>query len=464
MENNMKKIVLTASLVLGLSSFAAAQETLPPECLDKARVQKILKTFSWSSDQDDNGKLVGYVSQCDPKSPFYQAMKAWIMLEDFPLLYTQKDEFNYSVLGKSSSGYIRSRVNVFNFDRDDSIGCKREGVAAYVMNSRPTVHLCPHLKNFSTYFLIGVLVHESRHVDGYPHSDCTRGNMNGYAGACDNRYSDGGSYGVGTEFDVRVSRTEGIAPALRSEARAYALDSLLNRFNKLPLGLADGIFAQTDKRGLYFLGPDKITEVLKESPAGILVRRGLNPTWFDAEKAEAVSLNAYGEMGPTAGALAPTAGSIAESFRKTYSPELRKSLVDISYSGEYACQLFETEVKCESEKEEVVNALPGKSVGFVFYENYLGVNLENGDIYILPTKFAELKTTTIARWKMGRAADRYRYFVALDRSFGISLEADGRLRTTDGLKQKGKVVPDLDAYRFEKIVGPSIWSPKIKDL
>lgn len=459
MENNMKKIVLAVSFVLGLSSLASAQEKAPeaPVCLDEARVQKVVKTFTWSSGRDDDGKVIGYRTLCDAASPFYQAMKAWIMLEDFPLLSMQKDEFNYSVLGKSATGYVRSRVNEFVFDRTDSIGCKREGVAAYVMNNTPTVHLCPHLKNFSTYFLMGVLIHEARHVDGYPHSDCRRGNMKGFAGACDNKYSDGGSYGVGAEFDVRVSRTEGIDPVLRSEARANAVDSLFNRFNRLPLGLADGIFAQTDKRGLYFVGPEKTTEVLAETPSGILMNRWGTPAWFDADKAEAMGRDNLGNMGPTAGTL-------AQAYRTTYSPEQRKALVDLYYGTEYACQLFETEVKCGADKEEIAYALPGKPVGFVTYEKYLGINFEDGSIYILPTKFEDYKNKNMSKWQVGRAASPYRFYVSLDSDFGISLESDGRLRTTDGIKQKGKLIPDLEAYRFEKIIGPVIWSPKMREL
>lgn len=459
MENNMKKIVFAVSVVLGLSSLASAQEKAPeaPVCLDEARVAKVVKTFTWSSGRDDDGKVIGYKTLCDAASPFYQAMKAWIMLEDFPLLAMQKDEFNYSVLGKSATGYVRNRVNEFVFDRTDSIGCKREGVAAYVMNNTPTVHLCPHLKNFSTYFLMGVLIHEARHVDGYPHSDCRRGNMKGFAGACDNKYSDGGSYGVGTEFDVRVSRTEGIDPALRAEARANAIESLFNRYNKLPLGLADGVFAQTDKRGLYFVGPDDTTEVLAETPTGILVNRYGAPAWFDAEKAQAMGTDLVGNMGPAG-------GTVAEAFRTTYSPELRKALVDLYYGSAYACQLFETEVKCGANKEDFTYALPSKPIGFVTYDKYVGINFEDGKVYVIPTTIEDFKAKDISKWQVGRPADRYRYYVSLDTAFGISLEADGRLRTTDGIKQKGVVIPDLDAYRFEKIIGPAIWSPRMKEL
>jgi hypothetical protein len=458
MENNMKKTVLTAILILGFSSLSLAQEKEANTCLDKARVQKVVKTFSWTTSKDDNGKNIGNGDICNPESPYYQAMKAWIMLEDFPMFNMQKDDFNYSVLGKSSSGFVRARVNEFTFDRSDSFGCKNEGVAAYVMNYLPTVHLCPHLQNFSTLFLIEIFVHESRHVDKYPHSLCTRGIMKeAKIAACDNRYSDGGSYGVGAEFNIRVSRTEGIDPAIRAEGRASGLEALMNRFNKMPVGLDDGVFAQTDKRGLYFLGSEKITQVLAEAPTGTLINRWGNPAWFDADKAEAVALDPAGKMGPSG-------GTIAEAYRTTYSPELRKSLIDIYYGAEYACQLFETEVKCEVNKESVVQALPSRPAGFVTFAKYVGISMEDGSVTILPPKFADMKDSKISDWQVGKPTESYRYFVAVDGDFGISLAADGRLRTTNGLKQKGQVIPDLEAYRFEKIIGPAIWSPKLKDL
>lgn len=458
MGNNMKKIVLALSLVLGFSSFASAQEKAEDVCLDMKRVQKVRDTFRWTTSYDDNGKKIADGDICNPKSPYYRAMKAWIMLEDFPMLETKKDEFNYSVLGTSSSRFVRSRVNVFNFDRSDSYGCKNEGVAAYVLNYQPTVYLCPSLDQYSTLFLIEIFVHESRHVDKYPHSMCTRGNMaDAKLKACDNKYSDGGSYGVGAEFNVRVSRTESIDPAIRAEARAAALDALMNRFNRMPVGLADGVLAQTDKREMYFVNLEKTTLFKQDVPAGNLAIRWGNPVWFDADAAQVLTADVAGNVGPAGGTL-------AEDYRTTYSQEQRKAMIDVLYSLPYACQLTETTLKCETKKVPVAIQLPGKPISFVKFKDDFGIIFEGGNIIVMPRTFEELKSKDISKWQVGTSNDTYKNFVAFDGVKGISLDFEGRLKSSDGMLKKGTYLPGLEALKFEKVVGPVIWSPKLKDL
>lgn len=454
----MKKLILTASIILGFSSFAWAQEKPADVCLDLARVKKVSKLFNWTTSYDDNGKKIADGDVCNPKSAYYRAMKAWIMLEDFPMLATQKDDFNYSVLGKSSSGFVRSRVNTFNFDRSDSYGCKNEGVAAYVLNYQPTVYLCPSLEQYSTLFLIEIFIHESRHVDRYPHAMCTRGNMgDSKLAACDNKYSEGGSYGVGAEFNVRVSRTESIDPAIRAEARASALDALMNRFNKMPVGLSDGVLAQTDKRELYFVNLEKTTLFKQDVPAGDMVLRWGEPVWFDADSAQALSVD-------VAGNVKPAGGSLAEDYRTKYSQQQRKDLIDVLYSLPYACQLNEMALKCETKKVEANVQLPEKAISFLKFKDDFAVLAASGNIYVMPRTFEELKSKDISKWQKGTSADVYRNFVAFNGAQGISLDFEGRLKSTDGMLKKGSFLPGLEAFKFEKVVGPVIWSPKLKDL
>ncbi len=251
----MKYFILFFAFGLGFGNYIYAAENSSADCIDKDRIDKTWNTFDFRTEYNRDGSaVIEKVDRCDSKSVVYKVLKAWHTMEDLPLLNAKEDAFNQSAFGVSATRFVKNRIKTLTFDTAESDTCKN-GAAAYVVNSQDMAYICPASGQFSTLFLMDVLIHESRHVDGYPHSPCARGFLKDEVlYACDKSYSAHGSYGIGAEFKVRVARTENVNLALRSEARAEALSDFMTRFNSLPLGLQEGLFcSNNNSRAVFFL-------------------------------------------------------------------------------------------------------------------------------------------------------------------------------------------------------------------
>lgn len=207
-------------------------------------------------------------------------MQALIQLEDLPLMNTKTDAFNKNSFGHSATVFIRQRVNkIVMAGTSDS--CK-EGASGFVKRQiAETIFICESMVQQSFLWSMLVFVHEVRHLDwnDFGHVPCQVGPLKGEF-ACDSNYEQRGSYGIHTEFAVRLSRTEKVAKELREEARAEALNNFIERFNTMPLGLEPGVYAQTKDKRLYFVNAKSAVLIASNVPQGLLTVRS-SPYWFD---------------------------------------------------------------------------------------------------------------------------------------------------------------------------------------
>lgn len=450
--NVLKKKIVVVSLGLIIFSLGlnAAEQT--KSCLDSKKAEEVLKTYKWMSEA---GPL--NFNSCDSENLFTKTIEALINIESLPVLEARSDEFNKNSYGSSPIQYIKDRVSKFIFDADHSDGCSDNGTIAYVFRGQNMVHICPMASKMSKLDLMEVLIHETRHIDGYGHALCVRGPYKGEnAYACDTTYDQRGSYGVGAEFKVRVSRTSSLDPAMRSEARASAVSDFLVRFNQLPLGLKDGVFVQDKNQRLYFAN-DSLTPLISKTPNGILVSRYGLPTWFDVTSANVRSFDLVNN-------LVDTGGTFAVDYRKDWSPLKANSLVDVLY-GSYSCKIFLRNMECSASSDSVakfnffVNAK-----AFLFLQDTTLLKMEDNTVYVLPNNYEKLLSSKVEQWTKLNKTINYTSLVTYTNTQGYAVGDDGLLRylTTDA-KQQAPVKVN-ENIQFNKVIGPAIWSNRLNGI
>lgn len=455
MRNNMKQLILFTLMVLSLSAAKASEKNQSP-CLDSKRAQRLMRDFKWSAARNDHGEFVVKKDLCDQNGLFYKVLKALITMEDLPALSKSQDETNSEIFGEFPIKFFRQRVKEIVFDRSDSENCNVGNTIAYTFTGESAIYICPILTGFSTTSIMGTLIHESRHVDGYEHQICEQGTRKGES-VCDQSFEERGAYGVAAEFNVRLSRTSGVDPVMRAEARTNAVATLLDRFNQLPLGIKEGVFAQAQDRRLLFLADKTVSTVMNETPAGIMVLRYGLPSWFSAEEAQFTSFNLTNQFINTDGAL-------ADEFRSTLSATQRFSIKDIYY-GYFICPLREGHLKCYSGESEIVLDLPGKALGFLSFENSLGVQMENGDIYVFPKDWESIKSyKNISDLTRIQGQIPYRSYVWWKEGISFVLPEDGILRASKDADGLAHPIEAIQGLRFDRVVGPALWSKKLKEL
>jgi hypothetical protein len=164
------------------------------------------------------------------------------------------------------------------------------GVIAYVyMPEKDVMHICTagFLRFDTLYMMTYVLVHEARHTEGYGHVDCNHGPYSKSEGdgsmlaACDANYESQGSYGIGAGFLLEVAKNS-TNPVEKQDARSRAVVDMVQRFNKMPLGIKPGLVAQSQSGEISFFEGAKrepLTQI--ENPESKMTFRMGLPTFFD---------------------------------------------------------------------------------------------------------------------------------------------------------------------------------------
>lgn len=467
MSHSLRLKCLLSTLMICLVAAPAwsAKEEGENPCLDRKRVDVFLKRFAWTVDVDSKGEGVESLNACDADRLSTKVMKALIEIEDFPLLDTTSDEANQGVLSHSITRYLQEHVGAFHFDSATSAVCAGYGTMAYVMNSSNVVHLCPLLNKLSPLVIMSALVHEARHTKGYSHVTCNEDSRAASLGkACDPSYAFKGAYGVGAEFEVRISRTAALPLALRQEARASAIEALINRFNKLPLQIQKGILVQGVAGPVYFYdGRSAAHKLLDQPEQSIATLLESDLTLFDYASGNVHTYIFKKDL------VTDTRG-VFQAFQQASSVEDRRRLlkdVHFNFKKDRSCFLSETSVYCFAgpEFKKVMFKLESiRPLTFLELGERLGVSAADGYVYLLPENLLELNK--LRDRDLDRVRNPYDYvsFFNFGRDRFVGLDRNGALLQSSSWAAKPSPMPGMGSQRFKSAVGPYYWSQKLEDL
>lgn len=222
-----------------------------------------------------------------------------------------------------------------------------KGVGAYVYMFGNTMYVCPMLlsDNFTALDRASVFMHEARHIDGFPHTTCTRGPRAGLQGACDNRMSDRGSYAVSVETYAQLAAyATDLHPALKAYSRSaaviYADEAFeapvrIDRQQQFLLMTTQGEFHTLNLAG------GVTTRQLGESPAlGKLVMRAQHMILYPDDK----SLPAKYVFARNEGDIQQAAGDIAVEYNGL-APAARAEWVDVHIGAQWAARILRDKMR-----------------------------------------------------------------------------------------------------------------------
>lgn len=269
-------------------------------------------------------------------------------------------------------GYFIGRINDFNIPSS----CPK-GVGAYVYMFGNTMYVCPMLlsDNFTALDRASVMMHEARHIDGYPHITCSRGPRAGLQGACDQRIADHGSYGVTVETYAQLAKYgEDLHPALRSYSRASAIVYGDEAFeNPVQMSRTPRLLLMTTQGAFHALeltaGVIRM-ETLGQSPAlGHIAMRAQHMVLFPDDK----SLPAMYVFARNEGEIAQQAGDIAIEYN-SLPPAQKSEWLDVHYGAQWSARLLRSKAKvnCDprSEATSDLTISPEVPTSFIYPEGY----------------------------------------------------------------------------------------------
>lgn len=440
---------------------------------DINEIHEVFKQFEFRS---TDPKIIGKkFNPCDDKidSRLFEALIFLRNNGNLPSLTMAKEQ---NILGANAWTFFRNRIHKIIFTKDGEGLCGKStddsGAAAFVSSDDPhTMHICGFATWLTTDLIARNLVHEARHAEGFPHVICDRGFFKHYqVAACDESFDSQGSYAVGVEFNLRLSKIENLDPILREDSRVSAFRDIYERFNKVPFDIQEVPLLQDTRGSIYRFNGDTLKKMVEGNSKQILVNRARAPLIFDTEKGTAKSFLINSTQTQDA------SGVMAEYFRNNLEPSLRDTLVDVLYAENYSCYLFLNSLMCRDindvSKENFISIRLAliRPVSFLYRESSAAgkssVHIvdEDGFIYSLPLTFVALSNSRESDFIRSNKPLNFLKVAKLsgDSDSELVLSRDGEISTTvDGVV---KALPQLINFKFKSVASPILWSDKLENL
>lgn len=451
----LKSIVLIVSFVFVSAASAEIQPEIKPniqtnidvgvDCIAQSEMKTIASHFKqfaslanadFCNDNSKNWHLVSSIMFMR-KTQFSQTMPP------------SKDELFSGKFSNSWYNYFIGRINKL-----EVVGDCPKGVIAYVYAfGSKTMFTCPMAltDSFSSLDRASVMMHEARHIDGFPHITCSHGARKGLQGACDTTISNGGSYAVTVETYAQLAKyAEGLHPALKAYAKSSAVIYADEAFETpVKIQRAENLLVLTNTLDFYSMNIEKneIKRLGKVPAEGRIVRRGQHMVLFPTDK----TLKAQYVFANNEGELTQSPSDFITEYN-AQTPEQKESLVDLHIGAQWSARVYKNKVtfvcdpKSTATKDiQLPNGLVAASIiypdGYARDKDTVNLTTGTGDILEIGcvNKQAVLKASTLkldqqylrihkaAGQVFGLASDAKLYKLESDRSTPTATILDGSI-------------------------------------
>ena len=441
MLNPMLLVVLSFAFI----STAHADVNVGADCIAQSEMKVIAGHFTqfaglanadFCNDNSKNWHLVSSIMFMR-KTQFSQTMQP------------SKDELFSGKFSKSWYDYFIGRIDNLEVVAD----CPK-GVIAYVyMMGDKTMYTCPAAltTNFSSLDRASVMMHEARHIDGFPHMTCTKGARKGIQGACDTRISDGGSYAVTVETYAQLGKyAEGIHPALKAYARSSAVIYAEEAFeNPVKINRTENLLVLTNALDFHSVNLQKneIKKLGRATSEGHIVRRGQHMIFFPTDK----TLKAQYVFANNEGELVQSPSDFVTEYN-AQTPAQKANLVDYHVAAQWNARVYKNKVTfaCDPKSAamsdlQLPNGLTAAALiypdGYARDKYTVNLTTETGEIFELGcvNKQASLKLATlkldqkysrmhkVAGQVFGLSAEGKLYKIEAGRSTPVATALDGSI-------------------------------------
>lgn len=459
MRGRIHSFLIVAGFLLSLGTMANARAEI--RCADAARIEsEILPLFEIRTVQGDS-----VASDCGRNQLAYKVAQAILYLKDLGTKSFPADKFDLNFIGDSPFEFFRERAKTIVIQDASDPDCTRYAVA-YVGRGENVLNICPRANQLPFFQLTSTMIHEARHVDGPFHVVCNHGPYEDYP-ACDERYADGGSYGIEVEYAVKVARNSSLPKQIRQQARSQAVVDFLERFNQRPFGVKQIAVLQTIEGDVRLFDGTSVGDTIHGlGPAAVLTSHYGVPTLFEPIQGSAYSFFQSPDM-------TEATGSLVEEFRNGLLPSVRESLVDVGYfDGDVACMLFRDRLRCqigEAWVEKPLHAFTAR--GFLEVSSQskgtasgrMAIVSSNGTIHMLPQPLERIAKTNLNRLPQITSVPSAPSTVVLNKT-RFSLSNDGSLLKWN--KKTAQWQPEAATINqiYRKLLKPIEWSKSLQEL
>ncbi len=307
------------------------------DCIAQKDIQDIAKHFTQFAN-------VAGKDLCNDNSQTWHLLSTIMFMKRTafePNMNNSRDELFTGRFASDWYQYFIGRI-----DQIEVVPQCEKGVGAYVwMFGGKTMYVCPLALTtaFTALDLASIFMHEARHIDGYPHTTCTRGPRAGIQGACDKKISDGGSYAVSVETYAQLAKyAKGLHPALKAYSRASAVVFADEAFETpVRIERTEKLMVLTDdlKFRTLDLQTQKLTDLGQSPFSGRLYKKAQLMILIPENRNE----NARFVFANNEGEISNIPGDMIEEYN-AQTPAVKANLLDVFHGAQMTARLYKNKV------------------------------------------------------------------------------------------------------------------------
>lgn len=449
----MKKLFFVLLMVVSAFSTSMAQAA---DCVSKSEMQTIASHFS----QFKNLAKSEYCFDGSQTSNLIQTIMFMRKTSFAPNMKKSTDELFTGKFAGDWYQYFIGRIS----DISVQSNCPK-GVGAYVYGFGSTMYVCPMMltSTFSALDRASVFMHEARHIDGYPHTTCSRGARKGFAGACDSRISEGGSYAVSVETYAQLAKyATDVHPALKAYALASAVTYADEAF-EVPVKIEreEKILIMANDKQMYSWNPSqlKLETLGQAQDLGKIILRAQTKAIIPTDR----SKNAGYFFFKNEGSIEQVPGDIIAEYN-TQTPQVRAQLMDLHLGAQWNARIYTDKItfmcNVKTNDLESITIPEGTAVNVLYLNGYTRTDRSQ---YLL-TSTGKVFEFGCPETRNPRAFIReatnapqgiLRTYKAQEKNFGLTqdgslVELNGNQQTMVPTGLDGQIyeIAPLESYRF----------------
>ncbi|MFG6091447.1 hypothetical protein [Enterobacter soli] len=375
---SFKSIIVMLTFFSCTSAYAVAKDV----CLSPGLVKSMLSRFNITA-MDDAGKETKKYTEADKcdKDAFKKTLLA---LDQIKTVSSQKIKNAPDEKSIDFFAFINEKVKKIILMPDSSSLCGFNEGGAVLDPEKPDkiIRLCILNGKMPVSQLATIIVHETRHMDGYKHVKCSHGLYKTLSfPECDVSFEEQGSHAYALSYMMKLHNTLKDKDD-KFRVRALIAQSVEYSFNNVPFGLKKGgLMLDSKNRLLFFDGNDisvvnefndKITSfVLNLGYPLVLHQNGSIQAYTFSEKWNFV------------------AGPLTDNYQKL-GVDTRDKILDVYIDNGEKCYLLPSEIICASKDSFVNFKFDGISPA-AFYNApdmskhaLMRVKDKSGRVYVIP--------------------------------------------------------------------------------
>ncbi|EGO0259853.1 hypothetical protein E4P54_16480 [Salmonella enterica subsp. enterica serovar Panama] len=379
----MKRLFISCILVISFPSFSDEINNI--NCHSEDTIEYVFSHYSFV-EIDENDKTTKQLSKEDTcNNPILNKIISGLEFIKKTKKATIPKKYITPITQEGALLFFNKRIKTIKLENSEESHCESLSMAFVSETDRENnaMHVCNSVKELTPLVIASFLLHESRHIDGFPHQLCNHGRLlDTEKEGCDIDFKSFGAYAIQLSYFYQIYYGK-YNTEIKNEARNYIFELSLERFNTpLPGYIKGGLILDDEDSFSFYDGKEETQFVIFNDKTSAMALDGIYPViFFKNGNITKYDFTREWKL---------RTGPMQDNYKKLSKDEMN-SVLDVFLSRTEYCFLMPLLIKCTTPKGQDLVSMSLKTIQAsrfwnptAYYMNDIRVVGIDGKIHFLP--------------------------------------------------------------------------------